>query len=277
MSEEKPDNQYDWGKLKAELKEKTPRLGTITDVVPDRDTPRVMSGVSDGINPLRYVVNTQLESLLHILKQRKQNDLDLEYCLRPFSFPLPPHNVKQMTPQDLSAKLGFDTETLIKLKNMKDYAALLNEAITEVNNLNKHLDEVNENFCREDFREGAHTFTQYMDKNDNAHIKWIDPEIKKNILDNNLVGVSPWVEIFKVDANYCIFTNKHGKVVGRLRMMHSTTMSHRSTWKFESEPIAGTTWELICKKPYPYDCEREVVQWMVKMNLFESFINHNPE
>lgn len=276
MSEEKPENQYDWEKLKAELKEKTPRLGTMTVTMPDREPPRTMTGVTQGIIPIRHVVDPLRTSVLQILKTRKKSGINTSYYYQPYSIPLTPQAENQMTPKDLSAKLGFDTEAMIKPKTTADVSAVLDEAISEMDTLSKMLDEENKNFCRERFCAGEYSFTQYMDKNDNAHIEWIDPEIKKNILDNNLVGVSPWVKIFEIDGSYCRFTNKHSKTVGRLKMKYPST-SPRDTWVFESEPIGGTTWEFVCTKPYPYDCEREVVQWMVKMNLFEAFINYNPK
>lgn len=180
----------------------------------------------------------------------------------------------KMTPQDLSAKLGFDTEAMIKPKTKADAVVLLDEAISLMDELNKNFDNFAGYFAREDFRVNDQSFSQVMDENDNAHIFWLDPEIKKNILDNMLVGVSPWVEIFKIDGNYCNFTNKHGKVVGRLRSDPTQGFSSRTTWVFISEPIAGTTWDRVCTKPYPYDCEREVIQWMVGLNLLEDFMNH---
>lgn len=298
MSEEKTEN-YDWEKLKTELKEISGRHGPITVVKPRHSPPRVMSGVCESITPLSPVVDTQQSSMLRILKTRKKSGIDVDYYYHTYTIPLTPPDKpldsiilsvgnsrpsihqqifeqSKMTPQDLSTKLGFDTEAMIKPKTKADVIAVLDEIISEVDVLNKLLDEENKNFCREYFRQGEHSFAQYMDEKDNAHIEWLDPKIKKNILDNNLIGVSPWVEIFKIDGSYCNFTNKNGKVVGRLKMKYSST-SKKDTWVFESEPIAGTTWEYVCTKPYPYDCEREVIQWMVGLNLLEDFMNHNPE
>jgi hypothetical protein len=270
MSEEKSERQFDWEGLRNSLPKI--RHKTMVAILPDRDSPRILSDVTPGI----YPVIDSLQSAPDTFKNRKKSGLDKSYYLPLYSIPLTPQTKNQMTPQDLTKKLGFDTEAMVQPKNMKDYCALLDEAISLVDGINDMFDAVNKNFCRENFREGEHSFIQYMDKEDNAYIEWVDPEIKKNILDNNLVGVSPWVEIFKIDGSYCNFTNKHGKIVGRIKMKYPST-STKDTWVFESEPIGGTTWEYVCTKPYPYDCEREVVQWMVKMNLFEAFINYNPE
>lgn len=294
MTEEKPEN-YDL-KLYERLKNFC-RDNDIVIVTPKHNSPKSIPSTVDIIS-IQRVVDTQQSLTLQISKKRKMSGIDTGYYYQPYSIPLTPPDKpldsiivsvgnskpsihqqifeqSKMTPKDLSTKLGFDTEAMVKPKTKADVVAVLDEAISLMETLNKNFDDFVGYHSREDFRAGDHSFSQVMDEDDNAHIYWMDPEIKKNILDNNLVGVSPWVEIFKIDGNYCNFTNKHGKVVGRIHTVSARAFT--PSWVFESERIDGTTWDHICRKPYPYDCEREVIQWMVGLNLLEDFMNHNPE
>jgi hypothetical protein len=104
----------------------------------------------------------------------------------------------------------------------------------------------------------AKHFTQYLDKNDDAHILMLD----ENIPDK-------WIEIFTIDRSYCNFTNKHGTTVGRIKLENL----EKDTWVFVTEKNGKQETVLTCKSKYPYDCEQEVIQWMININQLDYFIN----
>lgn len=174
----------------------------------------------------------------------------------------------------LSKSLGFDTEAFIKPKNLQDVSKLLDEGIRIMNELNATLDRDLNISAREDFRVGDKRFTQYMDENDNAHILILDQVIQKRMVDEKRIDLKPWVEVFVVDGNYCHFKNKHGNIVGRINLKSCDPMK----WEFivydgnQNNKEKRLAFE--CKKSTPYDCEREVIKWMIENNLFDKLANN---
>lgn len=174
--------------------------------------------------------------------------------------------------KELSAKLGFDVEAMIKPKNMKDFTVILDEAISEIDNLNKLIDFECKRMASEYFNVDDNSFNIYLDEKDKAHIEWLNPEIRKTMLDTKNSNMNPWVEIFTIDPSYCNFKNSNGVIVGRIKLQRHDTDANN--WEFISEPINGKEYTFKCTKKYPYACEPEVIKWMVKENLFDTFVNY---
>lgn len=194
------------------------------------------------------------------------------------TYPLPATFNKNMNNQGipfgaLSKSLGFDTEAFIKPKNLTDVRMLLDEGIRIMDELNNSFDELVGWKCREDFCVGDKRFTQYIDKNDDAHILMLDPSIKKQMVDEQRTNLNPWVEVFFIDGNYCHFKNKHGNIVGRINLKSCDPMK----WEFivydgnQNNKEKRLVFE--CKRSTPYDCEREVIKWMIENNLFDKLVN----
>lgn len=162
----------------------------------------------------------------------------------------------------------FDPEAFIKSKTKEDFLALLDEAISEVKNLSTIMDEQMERTASESFRVNGHTFYQYMDKDDAAHIEWLSPEKKEEILSNNRVALADdIVEIFVFDR-HCNGTNVNGAHIGRVQLIDWKS----DKWIFRSAEINGKTYTIDLVSKYPYDGEREVVRWMVENDLLETFM-----
>lgn len=173
----------------------------------------------------------------------------------------------------LSKLLGFDTEAFIKPKNMQDFRSILDEGIRIMKDLNTTLDKEFGTHSREDFCVGDKRFTQYMDKEDNAHILIFDPSIKKQMIDKQRIDLNPWVEVFIVDPNFCYFKNKYENIVGKINLKSCDPMK----WEFivydgnQNNKEKRLAFE--CKKSTPYDCEREIIKWMIENNLFDKLVN----
>lgn len=162
----------------------------------------------------------------------------------------------------------FDPEAFIKSKTKEDFLALLYEAIIEAKNISTIMDEQMERTASESFRVNGHTFYQYMDKDDAAHIEWLSPEKKEEILSNNRVALADdIVEIFVFDR-HCNATNINGAHIGRVQLIDWKS----DKWIFRSAEINGKTYTIDLVSKYPYDGEREVVRWMVENNLLQTFI-----
>lgn len=162
----------------------------------------------------------------------------------------------------------FDPEAFIKPKTKEDFLALLDEAISEVKNLSTIMDEQLQRSASESFRVNGHTFYQYMDKDDAAHIEWLSPEKKEEVLSNNRVALADdIVEIFVFDS-HCDATNINGAHIGRVQLIDWKS----DKWIFRSAEINGKTYTIDLVSKYPYDGEREVIKWMVENNLLQTFI-----
>lgn len=167
----------------------------------------------------------------------------------------------------LSAKLGFDTEAMVKPKTHRDIISLLNEALSEVQKLNDMIDTAQGHHSREEFYSGNDKFTQYMDADDNAHILQLDESLKVKIIDGDRTIGSPWVKIFTIDGSYCNFKNSNNAIVGRVTLFSSSPFK----WRFVSVKMNNEIYSLDCKNNSPYDCEREVVSWLSSNNLLQQF------
>lgn len=166
--------------------------------------------------------------------------------------------------------LKFDPEAMVKPKTMKDFSLVLDEALSIANQLNSDMDKLTGRIARVSFSVNGHRFYQFMDKKDNAHIEFLSKEIKEEILsENRLAKVDDIVEIFTIDGNYLKFKNRFNKVVGGL---HLKEIGSKMLWVFESE-LPNVNYTFTCSNDSPYDCEREVIKWLIENNLFDEMVN----
>ena len=137
--------------------------------------------------------------------------------------------------------------------------------------INSELDKQTRFIAREDFCADTLRFTQYLDENDYAHILFFDETIKKQMLDEQRIDLNPWIEIFTIDPSYCRFKNKNNVVIGRVKLLNL----QNDTWGFVLEKNSEEQLVITCQSKYPYDCEREVIQWMITSNKLQYFIELN--
>lgn len=210
---------FDWEGLKKSL----PKLKhkTIWVELPDRDPPRVLSGVTPGIYPLVSDKGSKL--------------------------------------------LNFDIEAMIKPKTTRDLNTLLDEALSELDNLKKlfDLDPLMKKMAMEYFNVKPHQFCQWMDEKDAAHIEVFNREkAMGEVIPGQIESV--YDTVFIID-NSCRWKNKHSTVIGHTKLINGAG----TKWKFISKDTDHT---FDCESISPYDCEREVVRWMVEQNLYDMFL-----
>lgn len=167
--------------------------------------------------------------------------------------------------------LKFDPEAMIKPKTKQDIQLIVDELNSAMDDLTEMTNKALKRSTHETVYVNGHSFYQYMDENDYAHIEYFSKEKKEDVLSKNRrPQEGDIVEIFVIDKNYLRFKNKHGKIIGAL---HLEKTEPRFVWIFKSE-VPGVDYNFTCSHDIPYDCEREVVKDMVLKNKLDSFINY---